>query len=125
VLFRTAREYAATSATSVCCSLEGPARRLPARVELHLLRIGLEAAANAVQHAQASRIDIVLRYQFDAVTLTVSDNGCGFDPDHAGAGQSGHFGLTGMRQRAKRIGARLLITSAAGKGTTVRVEQPA
>lgn len=91
----------------------------------HLLRIGQEAITNAVRHAHAQRIVIRLEYRPDAVTLSISDDGCGFDAPEVLANGLGHFGLRGLRGRAEKIGGELQIDSAPGKGTTIRVTAPA
>jgi signal transduction histidine kinase len=95
----------------------GAARRLPAAVESGLLRIASEAVTNAVKHAQATSVRVRLSHAPDAVELTVRDDGCGFDATAMPA--AGHFGLTGMRERAARMNARLRIESRPGGGTTL------
>ena len=59
----------------------------------------------------------------DAVSLTIADDGLGFQPGQAINGH-GHFGLTGMRTRAQTIGGDLSIRSAPGAGTTIRIVVP-
>jgi len=56
--------------------------------------------------------------------MRVRDNGCGIDPQVLQEGREGHWGLTGMRERAERIGANLAIESAAGGGTVVQLSVP-
>ncbi len=102
----------------------GPERPLPLTrmEETQLYGIGREALANVVRHARASRARIRVEREAGTVVVFVEDDGCGFEP---GATQSGrHFGLDSMRSRAEEIGASFSITSAAGTGTTVRVEVP-
>lgn len=99
----------------------GIGRSLPAMVEFHLLRIAQEAVTNAVKHASARSIRIDLGYSADKVELSVSDDGCGFDPAAAGPGDGPRFGLLGMRERTAKIDADLVVTSAAGEGCSVRV----
>jgi signal transduction histidine kinase len=84
-----------------------------------LLRITAEAVRNAVRHGQASRIDVAL--DAEPLSLTVADDGRGFDVNHAGGGRQGGFGLTSMRERAEGVGGTLTIESTPGEGTTVRV----
>jgi two-component system NarL family sensor kinase len=100
--------------------VEGPVRRLSSDVETELLRIAQEAVSNAVKHAQAHHIVLRLCYEGDAVKLSVSDDGRGFDPDQVPAGRAGHFGLVGMQERAARLGT-LEIRSRPGEGTEVTV----
>ena len=56
--------------------------------------------------------------------LTVQDDGAGFDPAGVFASARGHFGLLGMRERARRMGGEVSVTSAVQKGTTVEVRVP-
>jgi signal transduction histidine kinase len=111
--------------TAYDLKIEGPPRHLPNAVEDELFRIAQEALRNAVSHAQATLVRIRVCYDVDTVTLTVSDDGVGFDPGTSHAQEHGHFGLAGMRERAAKIGARLEVRSAPGTGTTVEVVAPA
>jgi signal transduction histidine kinase len=88
-----------------------------------LLRIAQEALQNALRHADASRVVVRLGATDGHLVLEVSDDGRGFDPD-APALRARRLGLTSMEQRARRVGGRLEIASAAGAGTTVRLEAP-
>jgi signal transduction histidine kinase len=103
---------------------EGAPRRLPSVIEHHLLRIAQEAINNTVKHAAARNLDVALRYDADAVVLTVADNGCGFNPDQVRTGGLGHFGLRSLRSRVGKIQAKLEVISSLGNGTTIRVRVP-
>ena len=95
------------------------------RVTNHnLLRIAQEATTNALRHAEAKRITIRLDYGLDAVCLDIADDGIGFFPDYVLEKQGGHFGLRGIRARAKKLRGELTIRSAPNEGATVRVEVP-
>jgi signal transduction histidine kinase len=83
-----------------------------------VLRIAQEALHNAMRHAGASHITIRLD---DSVALEIADDGSGFDPADPEL-RARHLGLTSMEERARRLGGRLRIDSAAGDGTTVRLE---
>jgi ligand-binding sensor domain-containing protein/signal transduction histidine kinase len=96
----------------------GSFRPVERRVEDEVLRIGQEAVSNALRHAGAREIQVALGYDTRWLTLTVSDDGKGFDP--AGVGL-GHYGLKGIAERSAEIGARLSIESRPGAGTTVRI----
>jgi signal transduction histidine kinase len=103
-------------------NVTGEIRPLAGIAETHLLRIAQESVANAAQHAAASKIIVDLDFAPDAVTLSIRDDGCGFDP--AASPPDGHFGLLGIQERAEKIQAALDIESAPGKGTTIRVMVP-
>jgi len=94
---------------------------VPAAVETDAFRIAQEALHNALRHAGAARIDVVLRCDPGRVELTVRDDGIGFDPAAAGA-RSHSLGLTTMAERAHQAGGVLEIVSSPGAGTTVRLE---
>ncbi len=97
--------------------------RFPAPVETALFRIAQEALTNVVRHAQASLVQVHLHQTDDAVTLEVSDDGRGLvSPQPADSRQ--HFGLIGMRERARLLGGSFSATTAAPRGTLVRVTLP-
>jgi signal transduction histidine kinase len=98
----------------------GDPRSIPPRIADALYRIGQEAIANAVRHAEASSMVISLVYQSTAWRLVIEDDGQGF----AVGGDSASFGIRGMGKRAESIGAELDIRSAPGKGTSVEVIAP-
>jgi signal transduction histidine kinase len=88
-----------------------------------LLRIAQEAIANAARHAGAGHIHVDLRQERNAVRLRVTDDGRGFDVGATLGADTGHYGLKGMQERARRIGARLTVTSSAA-GTVVEAIAP-
>jgi nitrate/nitrite-specific signal transduction histidine kinase len=92
---------------------------LPPDHKEQVLSIVQEAILNAQRHAQAGHIVLTLRCAGSQATLTVQDDGQGFDPSAPRRDAEGHFGLNIMRARAARIGARLRIESAPGRGTRV------
>lgn len=99
---------------------EGAARVLEEDVIEEARHIACEALRNAATHAHARRIVATVRYGRRECSLTVQDDGRGFDPDVAALGyRTGHWGLIGMRERASRIGGRLRIEGNADGGTTV------
>ncbi|MBY0506916.1 MAG: hypothetical protein K2X03_23565 [Bryobacteraceae bacterium] len=91
-----------------------------------LCRIAREALANAFAHAQASKIEVELRFDPARFEMICRDNGIGI-PDQVleAGGKFGHFGLIGMRERAKSIGATLELRSAKPLGTALYVRIPA
>lgn len=86
-------------------------------------RIGYEAIRNACTHSGATNVDVELRYENDLV-VRIKDNGVGIDETTVAEGKVGHFGLTGMRERARRIGADLTINSSPDSGTEVALVVP-
>jgi signal transduction histidine kinase len=89
----------------------------------HLLRIAQEATTNAVRHAKPDRITLELSYDAGSVMLTISDDGTGFCPEEA-LNKGAHFGLRGIRGRARKLNGEFSIQSAPGAGTSIRVEIP-
>jgi signal transduction histidine kinase/ligand-binding sensor domain-containing protein len=104
-------------------SVSGQPRPCPPEVEEELLRIAQEATNNANQHAQAKEIRIALEYSGSSLTLSISDDGCGFDFEE-GYGKSGHWGLKNMQERATQIRGTCKITTAAGQGTRIEIRVP-
>ncbi|HUD14880.1 MAG TPA: two-component regulator propeller domain-containing protein [Terracidiphilus sp.] len=100
-------------------SIFGAYRPLPPGTEREILRIAQEAIHNVRKHARAHTLLVQLEYGSQEIALDVRDDGQGFAPGEAPA--AGHYGLTGMRERATTIGGKLEITSEPGGGTTVRL----
>ena len=96
---------------------------LSPEVETQVFRILQEALTNVAKHAGASRVGIVLKRAAAGVSLTVGDNGRGFDRDAVRAAGSG-LGLVGMRERVQIVGGRLDIKSTEAHGTVVSVTVP-
>lgn len=92
-------------------SSSGTPRRLSSECEGHILRVAQEAVANAVQHAHATRITFALTFEAQALRLQIDDDGRGFDVSSAPAPTEGHFGITGMKERAAGMRGNLAITS--------------
>jgi signal transduction histidine kinase len=104
-------------AIKITLSMRGAPRQIPPRIDDTLFRIGQEAIANAVRHAQPRTIHLRLIYGRRSVKLTVQDDGHGFSTASDGAG----FGIRGMKQRADAIAANLRIRSCPDSGTVVTV----
>lgn len=98
-----------------------PIERLALQAEEALYRIGQEALHNVVKHANASAATIRIARDGDRVTLSVNDDGAGFDPD---AVPRGHLGLIGMRQRIELVSGELRVESRPRRGTTVEAWVP-
>jgi signal transduction histidine kinase len=120
-LRETGRQLASCHSDSIAVEIavEGSPHPFVVPVENNLLRIGQEALTNAVKHGKPSRIDVRLQYADASFRMLVSDDGIGFDP--ACPPPAGHFGLSGMRERAAEIGARLELASRVNGGTEVQV----
>jgi signal transduction histidine kinase len=99
----------------------GTARPLHPIVRDEIYRIGGEAIRNACLHSNGGRLRVELVYGRD-LTLKIEDNGVGVDPELLRVGKPSHFGLAGMRERARHIGAKLIFsTSACGTEVTLLV----
>ena len=92
-------------------------RRLPSDVALCLFRVAQESLRNAVRHAEARRIEVVVERDARVATLSVLDNGKGFDPPRRRERAS--LGVASMRERVVLLGGRLSIRSRPGQGTRV------
>jgi signal transduction histidine kinase len=119
-LEQRARSMVAGGAIKVTAFTSGEAHSIPVRISDTLFRIGQEALANAVRHADPHTLLISLSYSEAMLQLLVQDDGKGFV---AGADSAG-FGIRGMRKRADTISAELQIRSAPGQGTTVQAIAP-
>ena len=104
--------------------VKGHSRPLRPLIRDDVYRIGREAVVNAFRHSQASNIEVELEYRDSELGVVVRDDGCGIDPEILPAGRDGHFGMTGMRERARRIGAKLKVWSRVGDGTEVELWVP-
>jgi len=99
------------------------AARTPRGTEREVLRIAQEALNNALRHADAERIELRLQARDGRLTLTIADDGVGFDPEAPGL-RSRRLGLTSMEERARALGGSLAVVSRPGDGTTVTLEAP-
>jgi len=104
--------------------VEGAALPLRPAIRDDVYRIGREALVNAFRHSQASNINLQLEYSPNQLRIVVHDDGCGIDPQVQPSGRDGHLGLSGMRERAEKIGARVKVLSRAGSGTEVELRVP-
>jgi signal transduction histidine kinase len=93
-------------------------RDLPAEVQVAFYRLCQEGLNNIAKHAGASRVDIQLQYEANAVELHIRDDGRGFDLEQT---PPGHYGLSMMHERAAAVGANLSIVSQPGHGTEIVV----
>lgn len=120
-------EQAKEDTLSTDLQVHGAYRPLAAETEQEVLRIAQEAIQNVKRHAAANNMAVRLEYDERALAVAVSDNGKGFvvQPEKSpSAIAGGHYGLTGMRERAALIQGSIEITSQPGHGTTVRLHLP-
>lgn len=101
----------------VLISVSGQAA-LPSDVQIMFYRLCQEALNNIAKHSEASQVTIDLLYKGETATLTIRDDGLGFDPERT---SPGHYGLIMMHERAKAVGASLSIASRPGQGTEIVV----
>ena len=119
-------DQAAKNAPEFRVQVEGAPRDLAPLVRDEVHRIASEALRNAFRHAQAGRIEVEIRYDQRQLRLLVRDNGKGIDPKIiSGGGRAGHYGLPGMRERAKLAGGKLALWSELDTGTEAELTIPA
>lgn len=120
------QQAAGRTAAQVRLEQEGTACRFAPGVELAAYRIAQEALTNALQHAQAHHVVVRVHCAADGLTLSVTDDGMGFDlpPQPDLLTQAGHFGLVGMRERAAQFGGTFQVRTAPGMGTQITVHLP-
>jgi signal transduction histidine kinase len=121
------RALAATAGSNVAVTVtaRGVPRRLPRRIEAAALRVGREALANAVKHADASRIEIDLQFGAALLALQIRDDGRGFTQDQLETAiRNGHFGITSMQDRARQAGGTCEVGPGVQGGTVVTLRLP-
>ncbi|MCJ7808294.1 MAG: ATP-binding protein, partial [Dehalococcoidia bacterium] len=107
-------------------TIKGTQRRFSPEMELELFRIAQEAFSNVRKHAQASKMNVIVEFGEGKTTVTIYDNGKGFDTGDnlANLPRTGKLGLAGMEERVRLISGTLRIQSELGKGTTIAVVIP-
>ncbi|MCC5873284.1 MAG: sensor histidine kinase [Gammaproteobacteria bacterium] len=117
-----------TTGTGIAVILDLPGEPGPliSEVDVAIYRIAQEAIDNALQHGAPKRLKLRLRRRSTLVTLSVEDDGCGFDAIHVLAGlvPFGRSGLLGARERAESLGGGVRVRSQPGRGTVVRAILP-
>lgn len=106
--------------------VHGTEEKIPSALEVGLFRITQEAITNALKHARADSVQVIVSFSPRRLMLQVRDDGLGFDPVQAmeQGGERGHFGLVGMQERAGLLGGSVEVESAPGQGTRVRISVP-
>lgn len=105
-------------------SVMGRPTSLEPAVQQQVYLIGREAVVNALRHSGATTIEADIEYLPSKLRVVVRDNGSGMDPELFESGRNSHWGLVGMHERAKNIGAQLRIWSRKGAGTEVEISLP-
>jgi signal transduction histidine kinase len=121
---RTPEQLALGGVANFRVIVEGSSRSLRPLVRDEVYRIGREAVVNAFRHAGAKNIEVALVYKTNELRVSVRDDGNGIDPQVMQHGREGHWGLSGMRERAEKIGAKLRVWSSQTNGTEVEVRVP-
>ncbi len=104
--------------------VEGAPRDLPPILRDEIYAIAREAVRNAFRHAAARNIEAEIRYGGSLLQLRVRDDGNGIDPGVVAEGRAGHYGVPGMRERARRIGGKLDVWTGTGAGTEIELSIP-
>jgi signal transduction histidine kinase len=124
-LRRFGREWSTNYGIAFEFNGSSPPAGLSPDTENNLYRITQEALNNVIKHAGATCVGATLNYTDDHITLTIEDDGKGFDPAEERVHDGyGGFGLVGMRERAEHIGGTMEIESEPGHGTTILVRVP-
>jgi signal transduction histidine kinase len=118
------REVPPPTGTQARIVVIGRPRALKAEIQREIYLIGREALVNALRHANATAIEVEVGYLRNHLRVVIRDNGCGIDEQILRSGRTSHWGLLGMRERAKEIGGELQIYSRAGAGTEVELSVP-
>lgn len=121
---RIQQEVAPGSQVNFRVLVEGTPLPLSPRIRDDIYRIGREALVNAFRHSRGSSVEMELEYALHHLRIIVRDNGCGIDSQILNSGRDGHWGLSGMRERAERIGARFKVWSRVDDGTEVELSVP-
>jgi signal transduction histidine kinase len=107
-------------------TIEGAARDIEPLIRDEMYLVGREALTNAFRHSQATMIEVEIHFDESSVRLRVRDNGRGIgEQTLRSGGLAGHWGLSGMHERAARIGGEIRIWNRAGAGAEVELRVPA
>jgi PAS domain S-box-containing protein len=112
-------QFAARAGINVSIEAKEPVPRLGQDAELALFRIGQEALTNVLKHAKANAVSLTLAVDAECVSLTIVDDGCGFDSQSAMDHRTRGLGLLIMQERLRAVNGSLRIESRTGAGTTV------
>ena len=119
----TAERALEGSSIGLAVKVHGGRRAMSSRVCDAAASIVQHAITNVLRHAHAERVQLALDFGTRKLRISIRDDGRGFSPDHPTNGAT-HFGLLGMRERAREIGAEVRVQSAPERGTTVSILVP-
>jgi signal transduction histidine kinase len=122
--YRVEKEIGPGEGTAFRVIVEGKRMPLHPLIRDEIYRIGREAVVNAFRHARAQQIEVEIDYGPRRLRVLVRDDGNGIDTAILSSGREGHFGLSGMRERAERIGGHVTISSRSGAGTEIELSVP-
>lgn len=103
-------------------TLRGEEKRLPSQYEVALFRLIQESLQNAIKHSNASLIKVLLEVHKDRISLSIDDNGVGFEPEEGEKENS--YGIIGMKERVELLEGEINIQSKINEGTTIEVTIP-
>lgn len=116
------RKYSRQTGIAASLVCEGDTRRaLTPRAEVQLLRVVQEALTNTRKHSHASRVEVAIECEAPMTTLTIEDDGVGFDPATVASSMEGGFGLASMRERVEQVGGTISVHTAPSEGTRIVV----
>jgi len=118
-------EFTRDPGTEIAVIVEGRERPLNAVTGHEVLQVGRQAITNALQHAHARKIHVLLSYGERHFELRIRDNGRGINEETLNLQRPGHYGIAGMKERAERLGGSISIGSRVGEGTEVSLTVPA
>jgi two-component system nitrate/nitrite sensor histidine kinase NarX len=117
------RKYSRQTGIAATVTSQGDTRRaLSPRAEVQLLRVVQEALTNTRKHSKAKHATVQIDSTGPVATITIADDGVGFDPSTVARSMEGGFGLASMRERVEQIGGRIAVRTAPNEGTTIVVE---
>jgi signal transduction histidine kinase len=117
------RKYSRQTGIVATLNCSGETRSaLSPRTEVQLLRVVQEALTNTRKHSRAKRATVTMACTPSVTTISIEDDGVGFDPSTVARSMEGGFGLASMRERVEQVGGRITVHTAPNQGTTIRVE---
>jgi signal transduction histidine kinase len=119
------KQFRAETGIRVSLSVFAAVEHLHGDKRIVLYRVAQEALTNVARHARASQVEVKLQKTGEAICMTITDDGKGFQTERVVRAEQGkRLGLLGMRERLEIVGGRFAVTSAPGKGTTVLAQIP-